>query len=194
MISLNVKGESVNTLKESYEKTADHWIGKCAICQRLYQHYGTYSRVTPYHLGPFSIRRVYCPDCKKSHALLPCFIIAYSRVLDVVREAAIAGICFEQHTIEELAELLDVDASTVARWWRIFRQKAGTLMMALAKKLADSPGLSDWVSGSFETDSQITKKILELIGRCRSTYSPDFLFCGFAWVNLFDPYLLAVRN
>lgn len=194
MISINVKGESVNILKESYEKSADHWTGKCTVCQRVYQHFGTYPRLTPYFLGPFSIRRVYCPDCKKSHALLPCFIIAYARVLDVVKESTIAGICFEQHTIEELAELMGVDTSTVARWWRIFRQKAGTLMMALAKNLADSPGLSDWVSGSCGTGREQAEKIMELIGRCRATYSPDFLFCGFAWVNIFDPYLLIARK
>lgn len=191
MISINVKGESVNTLKESYNQTADSWVGVCPICQRTYQHYGTYPRITPYLLGPFSIRRVYCDNCGISHALLPCFIIPFARVLDVIREAAITGICFNQHTLEELAELMDVDTTTVARWWRLFRKKADVLMMALAKKLAHSPGLSDWISGNFRTDHEDARKILELIGRCRATYSPSFAFCGFAWVNVFDPYLLS---
>jgi len=58
-------------------------------------------------------------------------LIPYVRVLDVIREAAIAGICFNTHAIEELAELMDVNPVTVTRWWRIFRDKAGVLMMAL---------------------------------------------------------------
>lgn len=119
MISINIKGESVNTLIESYENTADLWAGLCPLCQIFYQHWGTYPRKTPYLFGPSSIRRVYCKSCKTSHALLPCFIIPYARVLDVVREAAIVGICFNTHTIEELAELLGVDPTTVSRWWRI---------------------------------------------------------------------------
>jgi transposase-like protein len=149
-----------------------------------------YPRKTPYLFGPFSIRRVYCKSCKTTHALLPCFIIPYARVLDVVREAAIAGICFNTHTIEELAEIMGVDPTTVARWWRIFRNKAGTLMMALVRELADSSQLSDWASGSIRTAYDESKKILELIGRCRATYSPAFAFSNFAWVNILNPYLL----
>ena len=190
MISINIKGESVNTLIESYENTANLWAGLCPLCQIFYQHWGTYLRKTPYLFGPFSIRRVYCKSCKTSHALLPCFIIPYARVLDVVREAAIAGICFNTHTIEELAELLGVDPTTVAQWWRIFRNKAGVLMMALSRELAESPQLSDWASGNIRTVYDEGKKILELIGRCRATYSPAFTFCNFAWVNVLNPYLL----
>jgi len=94
--------------------------------------------------------------------------------------------------MEELAELLDVDTTTIARWWRIFRTKAGVMMTALAKKLAQSPQLSDWASGSFKTSREEARKILELINRCRALFSQDFLFSGFAWVNIYDPYLLFV--
>ncbi len=190
MISINVKGESVNTLIESYRKTAANWLGICAICQRTFQHYGFYPRVTPRVIGPVSIQRVYCTHCNVSHALLPCFIIPYARVLDVVREAAIAGICLQTHTIEELAELMGVDPTTVARWWRIFRNKAGVLLMALARELAESPQFSDWASGNIRTAYDEGKKILELIGRCRAAYFPGFMFSNFAWVNVLNPYLL----
>lgn len=125
MISINIKTGSVNTIKESYYKAAARWTGVCPVCHRPYQRYGTYLRKTPYPFGPSSIQRVYCEDCKRSHALLPCFIIPYARVLDVVKEAAIAGICFDTHTIEELAELMQVDPTTIAQWWRTFRNKAG---------------------------------------------------------------------
>ena len=111
MIIINVKGESVNTLRESYHKTAANWFGICASCQRPFQRYGFHPRKTPHVIGPVAIQRVYCAHCNVSHALLPCFII--SRVLDVVMEAAIAGICFQTHTTEELAELMGVDPTTV---------------------------------------------------------------------------------
>lgn len=194
MISINVKGESVNTLKKSYSRTTANWFGICPVCQRPFQHYGFYLRETPHVIGPVAIQRVYCAHCNVSHALLPCFIIPYARVMDVVIEAAIAGICFQTHTTEELAELMGVDPTTVARWWRIFRIKAGALMMALAKELAQSPQLSDWASGSIRTVHDEGRKILELIGRCRATYSPGSAFCGFAWVNILDPYLLFERK
>jgi transcriptional regulator with XRE-family HTH domain len=96
--------------------------------------------------------------------------------------------------MEELAELMDVDPTTIARWWKIFRHKAGILMMALAKELAQSSQLSDWASGSFTTSREEGIKILELLTRCQTTYSHGFSFCGFAWVNLYDPYLLFKRK
>lgn len=194
MISITIKSGSINTLIVSYYLAAALWSGVCPRCQRPYQHYGTYIRLTPSRFGPISIQRVYCPSCGKSHALLPCFIIPYARVLDVVREAAIVGISFDEYTIEELAELMNVDPTSVARWWRIFRHKAGVLMKALAEKLAYSPQLADWVSGSFKTAHEQAEKILELMGRCQAIYSPDFAFCRFAWVNVFNPYLLFERK
>ena len=75
-------------------------------------------------IWPTSIHRVYCKNCKRSHALLPCFIIPYARVFSLVVEAAIRGICFDTHTQEELAELLGVEPTTISCWWRMFRQKA----------------------------------------------------------------------
>jgi len=114
--------------------------------------------------------------------------------LDVIREAAIVGICFKTHTIEELAELMHVDPTIIARWWRIFRNKAGVLMTALTKKLAHLPHLSGWASGSLKTWPERAQKILELIDRCQTAFSPGFKFCRFAWVNIFNPYLLFNRK
>jgi transposase-like protein len=110
--------------------------------------------------------------------------------LDVIKEAAIAGICLNTHTIEELAEFLSVDPTTIARWWRIFRNKAGVLMTALAQILANTPQLSYWASGPLTTWSERARKILELIDHCQTTFSPDFKFCRFAWANIFNPYLM----
>ncbi|MBS4024307.1 MAG: hypothetical protein KGZ96_01385 [Clostridia bacterium] len=99
MISLKVKSTSVNTLIKSYYLAVAIWFGLCPTCLNPYHRHDTYRRKTPYLFGPILIQRVYCNSCKKAHALLPCFIIPYARVLDVVREAAIKGICFNSHTM-----------------------------------------------------------------------------------------------
>ncbi len=190
MISINVRSGSVKRLKQSYYEAAACWRGSCPFCQRPYHHHSSYTRKTPHLLAPFSIQRVYCINCGTSHALLPCFIIPFARVLDVVREAAITGICHNLYTMEELAEFLEVDPTTIARWWKIFRAKAGAMLEALSKKLAQSSQLAHWAGGNLDTWHERGRKILELIGRCRATFHPRFMFCGFAWLNFHDPYLL----
>ena len=194
MISINVRGGSVKSLKKSYYAALLRWVGICPICQRPFWRHGSYPRITPQLLGTIYIQRVYCENCKKTHALLPCFIIPFARVLDVVREAAIMSICHNLHTIEELAEFLGVDPTTIARWWRIFRTKAGVMLQALSAILAQTSPLADWARGNFDTWRERGRKILELIGRCRATFYPGFMFCGLAWVNLLDPYLLFKRK
>jgi hypothetical protein len=104
------------------------------------------------------------------------------------------SICHNLHTIEELAEFLAVDPTTIARWWRIFRTKAGVMLQALSAILAQTSQLADWARGNFDTWRERGLKILELIGRCRATFYPGFMFCGLAWVNLLDPYLLFKRK
>ncbi len=194
MISINVRSGSVKSLKESYYAALLRWVGICLICQRPLWRHSSYPRITPRLLGPLYIQRVYCEHCHVTHALLPCFIIPFARVLDVVREAAIMSICHNLHSIEELAEFLAVDPTTIGRWWHIFRSKAGVMLQALSAMLAQTPQLADWARGSFDTWRERGRKILELIGRCRATFHPHFMFCGFAWVNILDPHLLFTKK
>ncbi len=194
MIIINVQGDSVKRLKVLYYQAAGSWCGICPECKSVYQHYGTYPRKTPAPFGPAFIKRVYCKNCKKTHALLPCFIIPYSRVMNEVRQAAIAGISYGSHTIEQLAELTGVEPTTIARWWKIFCQKSGAMMKALSQKLAQSSQLINWLSGPLGTWHEKARKILELMGRCRATFFLDFQYGDFSWVNLFNPNLLFHRK
>ncbi len=189
MISINIKGGSVKTLQQAYLKTIALWVGICTICQTPYQRHTSYLRKTPYILGPFTIQRVYCKNCRRTHALLPCFIIPYARVRDVVREVAIKSICDKSATIEELAELLDVDPRTIACWWQVFCKKSDGMLQALSAELAQTSQLADWASGNLADCRVKGLKILELIGRCRATFSPKFMYCHFAWLNILNPYL-----
>ncbi len=194
MIIINVKSCSVKTLKETYYKAVEFWHGTCPICQTLYQHHGSYPRKTPHSYGPSFIKRVYCKNCKISHALIPCYIIPYSRVMSEIKEFAISGISLGSYTIEELAELANVEPTTISRWWRIFCAKLDVMTDALMKKLAQSPQLTYWLSGPVATYHQQARKVLELMFKCRATFFQEFQFCRFAWVNLFDPYLLFMRK
>jgi len=193
MIIINVPSGSVKSLIASYLQAIAFWFASGAVCMRCqgpYQSHGSYLRKTPATFGPTRIKRVYCPRCQVSHALLPCFIIPHARVMDVVREAAVKAISFETHTLEELAGYLDVEPRTIARWWSQFRAKHEWIMQALAAQLAHSAQLADWACGSLDTWSLRMNKLLELIGRCRATFSPGFAFGPFAWLNLFHPGLL----
>ena len=190
MIIINVKNEPVKTLKETYYQAADCWRGTCDLCQSTYHQHGNYLRKTPLPLGPIFIKRVYCKNCKISHALLPCFIIPYSRVTDVVKESAITDIYRGHQTIEQLAELFSLDPTTIARWWKIFCDRAKVMLEALAGKLTQSSRLTDWLSGPLESPYERVGKVLELMERCKTIFSTSFKFGRFAWVNLFNPYLL----
>jgi len=59
------------------------------------------------------------------------------------------GICHNLYTMEELAEFLEVDPTTIARCWKIFRAKAGAMLEALSKKLTQSSQLTHWAGGKY---------------------------------------------
>ncbi len=196
MININVNTSYVNmySLKiflDAYYIAVANCSRKCRTCKSLCHFHGSYTRKTPLCIGPILIQRVYCKSCKKSHALLPCYIVPYARVLAIIKQAVISQIAVNIQTIEEIAELFEVDPTTIARWWMIFRNKSNSLLAALSKYLASSPGLTDWVRGDIRTSRRKAQKILELMGRFRSIYYPDFSFCDFSLVNISNSYLLS---
>jgi hypothetical protein len=121
----------INNLKELaciYLQTAADWTGVCNCKGRFIRH-GTYRRKTPLAGAIFYIQRVICPSCDKTHALIPCFVFPYSWVMAHVKEAAIRGICYETHTIEQLAELCGAEPATVMRWGNVSGQPAAACLI-----------------------------------------------------------------
>ncbi len=196
MISINVKSSYVNIISaiifiKAYYLAVQMWSGNCPECHRPYHRHGRYTRKTPYYLGPIYIQRVYCKNCKKTHALLPCYIIPYSRVLAIIQQIAIQDIAFKRQTIEAIAELFELDPSTILRWWITFRNKTNKMLEYLSSLLAQPPHLTDWGSSDIDIHRQKACKILELMKRCRDVCNPDFAFCEFSMTNLYNPYLLS---
>ncbi len=187
---VNIPLKSISDLKQLvfiYKQTVAHWTGLCPTCNLYLHKHDSYRRKTPYLGATLFIKRVYCPGCKKSHALLPCFIFPYSRVLAVVKERAIRGLCFESETIEQLAELCDVEPSTIKKWWGNFRNATGELTAWLAKKLAATNRPAIWLNLSAETPRQKGQRLFTLFGYYRSSYHPQFQGADFALLCLLKP-------
>ncbi len=163
------------------------WRGSCASCGLIFHKHDRYQRKTPLLGVIFFIKRVYCPGCKKAHALIPCFVFPYSRVLAYVKEAAIKGLCYESGTIERLAELCGVEPATIKRWWENFRKAAGELTGWLAKELAAKNRRADWLSGEPGSERKRGQRLFSLFGLYRSTYHPEFLHGDFELLCLIKP-------
>lgn len=170
-----------------YLQTVTLWTGTCENCSRIFTKHGTYARKTPLYGFYFRIQRVICPYCGKTHALIPCFVFPYSRVMAHVKEVAIRGICFETQTIERLAEICGVEPSTIMLWWKCFKAAADCLLNWLAKKLASSTQEATWLGGDYASDRAKGQKIFDLFGLYRSTYHPDFLHSDFNLLCLVKP-------
>jgi len=175
-----------------YQREVAKWTGNCS-CGRPYRRHGSYTRKTPF-AKPIRIQRVYCPACRVSHALLPCIVVGYSQSFAEIKEAAVKGIVYCNLPIETLSERLGIEPKTIARWWHQFRQRIDVLLDVLSRLLADSAGLSSWASGRLRTPIDQARKIFELVGRCRATFSRHFAFSDFPWLNLLNPYLLIARQ
>jgi transcriptional regulator with XRE-family HTH domain len=175
-----------------YQQTVADWTGNCDCKGRFIRH-GTYRRKNPLAGAIFYIQRVICPSCGKTHALIPCFVFPYSRVMAHIKEAAIRGICYETHTIEQLAELCGVEPATVMRWWKCFRAASGSLLSWLAGELARRVEPATWLGGGFESPRAMGRKIFSLFGLYRSTYHPKFIHSDFNLLCLVNP-LVFLRN
>jgi len=105
-----------------------------------------------------------------------------------VKEQAIRGICYETHTIEQLAELYAVEPTTIKRWWERFNEATDTLINWLAGELAKSNRMTDWLSGNCDSKRKKGRKLFSLFGLYRSTYHPDFIDGDFDLLCLKKPF------
>jgi len=163
------------------------WTGTCAACGLIFHKHDRYRRKTPLLGAVFFIKRVYCPGCKKAHALIPCFVFPYSRVLAAVKEAAIKGLCYESSTIEQLAELCGVEPATIKSWWKNFKKATGELTAWVAKELAKTNRPADWLSGEPDSERKRGRRLFSLFGLYRSAYHPEFLHGDFDLLCLLKP-------
>lgn len=170
-----------------YMQAVRDWRGSCANCGFIFYKHDRYQRKTPLLGVIFFIKRVYCPGCKKAHALIPCFVFPYSRVLAAVKERAIRGLCFESETIEQLAELCEVEPATIKKWWENFRNAIEGLTAWLAGKLAATNRSATWLNLNAETPRQKGQRFFTLFGYYRSSYHPQFKGADFDLLCLLKP-------
>jgi len=104
-----------------------------------------------------------------------------------VKEKAIKNICFENQTIEQLAEVCGVEPATIKSWWKNFRKATGELTAWVAKELAKANRPADWLSGASFSERQRGRRLLILFGLYRSTYHPEFLHSDFDLFCLLKP-------
>jgi hypothetical protein len=164
------------------------WIQSQAANGNHFIRYGSYSRKTPPEI-PLAICRVQSPE-GDTHALIPCFIIAYDRVKSYIKELVNRKICYEEATIEQLAELFNVEPITISRWWKQFKSQIDGLLAWLAKQLADTNQTTDWISGKYDSERVKGRKVFELLNRYARGF-PGFPYDNFALVNLMDSSLFS---
>ena len=186
---VNTKATDFLGLIQLYLQAVLHWSGSCCKCGVPFCRHSGYYRKTPFGGLNFRIQRVICPQCQVTHALIPCFIFPYSRVLVHVKQAALEGICYENHTFEQLAEFCGVDPSTIKRWWRQFATVSQGLLQWLGRELARSPAFAHWVRGDYSTARLQGQKIFSLLQLYCSTFYPDYSHPSFCLLCLKKPLL-----
>jgi bacterioferritin-associated ferredoxin len=185
------KISDLSKLAATYMQIVKDWTGVCADCGAIFHMHDSYRRKTPLFGVLFLIKRVYCPGCGKTHALIPCFVFPYSQVMAGIKEKAIRGICYETHTIEQLAELCAVEPATIKRWWECFNEASDNLANWLAEELASSTRVIDWLGGNCVSKRKKGRKLFSLFGLYRSTYHPDFIHGDFDLLCLKKPLVFS---
>lgn len=145
IFSIHLIFTGVNALIHAYYEAVVVWHGTCPICDRPLTKNGRYIRKTPREIGPFWVHLVSCPTRKHgSHALIPCFVLPYQQVLAEQQEFALVAMAERTHTVEQIAEELNVDTKTVYHWWSTFGRNTGIILNYLARLLAQLSELATW--------------------------------------------------
>lgn len=113
----------------------------CDDCGRLLHKHGHYYRwvTTTDEMIHIPIYRWLCPDCRTTVSLLPDFLVPWARFTTWVREAAIVrkrqGRTFRQITQSITTPILGVSITTVKRWCKRHRIKAGATGLWICSQL-----------------------------------------------------------
>lgn len=177
-------------LQRAYKSAVQEWSGLCPDCNYLLIKNGSYLRLTPFFQPGFKVQRVYCKNCKRSHALIPHFIIPFHRQLIGYDEFVIRAKAFNLSTNERIAEILDVEPISVTRWWSKVKKLLPTLISFLSRILADSFGLTDWMRNYSLVPVGQAQKLFELVELLRDFYFGQCRMEGFALINMLDHSLL----
>lgn len=107
----------------------------CPVCQRPLTGWGGYWRwVRSEH--PWAqriwIRRGWCGHCRRTQALLPCFLFVRRLDADQVIGSGLARAAGGRGT-RPIAQQLGLPHTTVRDWWRRVKTKAPVLLAALLK-------------------------------------------------------------
>ena len=161
---------------------------RCINCGKKYTRHSFYSRgmFTKLGLIDISIQRARCKTCNVTHAILPCFIIPYSRFLSKIKGAAIKGHA-EGLSAEKIADQLGlIDSRIIKIWWKKFSGKANSLSKWLAKILSSTSGYTKWLRGTPESIKELVCWVFKLLDLLRERCHPDFDFDNFALLNLLN--------
>lgn len=122
----------------------------CPHCGRRLRRHGRYFRnvVLGTVLYRLPIYRRFCPDCRKTFGLCPCFLRPYSHFALPVHEAA-ARLLVQGRSPEHIAERLclgpqtgGVSGRTVLRWQRRLKAVAANWTGSLSERILSlSPGV-----------------------------------------------------
>lgn len=122
----------------------------CPCCGRRLRRHGRYFRSVALGAALYRVPvyRRFCPRCRRTFSLCPCFLRPYSQFALPVHEAA-ARLLVRGRSPDHIAERLcqgpqagGVSGRTILRWQRRWRTVTGEVLSALSERILSlSPGI-----------------------------------------------------
>jgi transposase-like protein len=141
----------------------------CPICGSALVGYGMYLRKIKTTAGKveFPIARYYCSECKRTHAIIPDFILPYKHYPAKVIEEAVEDVV-EKRISPEYAEG-EQDISTTKRWVKTFKLLSSEISGTLESIAFRLYGKTSSIVGEIGSCFSRLKTVLKLL--------PDILSC-----------------
>jgi len=182
-----------NPFKEYYDAVEDLMEIKpsCSLCYGNFKKNGTYKRFilikdTPIH---FRIQRIVCKRCGKSHTLLPCFLLPFSKTHSAKREIALRRYG-EGVPIEKIAESLNITPRTVSRWCKQLKPQINAIITWVAKKLATHSAEVNWLEGTVLRGRKRVVWLFKLLDRFQENFFPEHTTGVLSLLNFLSPGLV----